>query len=254
MYIAHHPKHYKYFPENFDREELDSMFNRQKMTYKEIGMAYGGISTKAIIKIMDELGFPRRKNGELNKIRMKGIPKSQEHREKHKKLLAEYNPMGNLSKTPNAIIKWKTTRHKRDNFKWSDEQKKRMSNYWLKYFAYNPDFLKKRSLSLNVRPNFSERQLFNIIEELGLPYKYVGDFQFWIAGKNPDFINTSGQNKVIECWGSHWHTEKEANERELLFQMHGYKTLFITDIELENPQSVKDKIVEFDKKEVSIWH
>jgi len=246
MIVPHHPKHYKYFPEKFDRTELEAMFYRQKLSYKDIGLSYG-MSEKAITKIMDELGFPRRKVGELTSIRMKGVPKSQEHREKHRQLLKIYNPMGNKSKTPVAIAKWKATRQARDNFKWSDEQKKRSSRYWLNFYVNNPDCLIKRGLSLNIRPNLPEQMILGIINKLKLPYKYTGNFGFWIEGKNPDFVNTNGQKKIIECWGVHWHTEKELKQRDFLFRQYGYKTLFIWDYELKDLLSIEQKIVEFER-------
>jgi very-short-patch-repair endonuclease len=97
-----------------------------------------------------------------------------------------------------------------------------------------------------MRPNLPEQQILKIIEKLKLPYKYVGNFGFWIEGKNPDFVNINGQKKIIECWGVHWHTEKELKQRDFLFRQYGYKTLFIWDYELKDLSLVEQKILEFE--------
>lgn len=49
-----------------------------------------------------------------------------------------------------------------------------------------------------LKPNKPELVLITILNNL-FPneYKYVGDYQFWIDGKNPDFMNVNGQKKLI---------------------------------------------------------
>ena len=57
------------------------------------------------------------------------------------------------------------------------------------------------------------------------------------GGKNPDFINTNGEKKLIEYAGRYWHTGEEMDKRTELFAKYGFKTLIIWDNEfLKNPE------------------
>jgi hypothetical protein len=117
----------------------------------------------------------------------------------------------------------------------------------------NPEYSKMIWDAMNVSPNKSELKLQSILQELSLPYRFVGDGQVIINGKCPDFINTNGQKKLIELFGDYWHDieivghpiEKEIEERTTFFSQLGFKTLIILDSELTNIESVKIKILEF---------
>jgi len=86
------------------------------------------------------------------------------------------------------------------------------------------------------KPNKPEKFLTKLLQKL-IPneYKYVGDGEFILAGKCPDFVNINGQKKIIEMFGDYWHGEertgrtKEENEQERVscFAQYGYKTLII---------------------------
>lgn len=60
------------------------------------------------------------------------------------------------------------------------------------------------------KPNKAELLLDSWLQEdfLG-EWKYVGDGQVWIEGRNPDFINVNGIKAVIELFGSYWHELSE---------------------------------------------
>lgn len=121
--------------------------------------------------------------------------------------------------------------------KWLDEK-------WAEFFM-------KRC---EIKPNRKEIKLNNLLCSL-FPneYKYVGDGQFFLAGKCPDFININGQKKIIELFGDFWHSkeitgrdrEKEEQQRINLFAKYGYKTLIIWERELKNLEKVKQKIIDF---------
>lgn len=108
-----------------------------------------------------------------------------------------------------------------------------------------------------VFPNKSEIKLNDIIQKLKVPYKYVGNGEIWIAGKNPDFININGQKKIIELFGEPWHdknrsyfgklsyTQTEQGRKEI-FAQYGYDTLIIWSKELKNIEMIKQKILDFD--------
>lgn len=96
------------------------------------------------------------------------------------------------------------------------------------------------------KPNLKEKQLIKLFQKYNLPYRFVGDFSFIIAGKNPDFINCDGEKKVIELFGNYWHKPKEAINRIKLFSNYGFKTLIIWESELKDMNKVLEKVKKFD--------
>jgi hypothetical protein len=83
------------------------------------------------------------------------------------------------------------------------------------------------------RPSKCEMEIASIIKELNLPFKYVGDWSYWVGGKNPDFIATDGRKLIIEVgykeekdyrFGS-W--KKYAKNRTAQFKKFKYETKFI---------------------------
>jgi len=121
----------------------------------------------------------------------------------------------------------------------------------------DPEYLKRRQEFLHTSPNQSEQILRQIIKSLDLQYTYTGNGSFWIEGKNPDFVNTNGQKKIIELLGCYWHGCKQCysnpdkgndlDERVQLFKSFGYSTLDIWEHELKDIETVKCKILEFDR-------
>ena len=72
------------------------------------------------------------------------------------------------------------------------------------------------------------------------------------VNKNPDFINKN-KDKIIEAFGSYWHTKKarvyeetEAGRIEY-FKKYGFDTLIIWENELKNLDKVLEKIKNFDE-------
>jgi len=117
-------------------------------------------------------------------------------------------------------------------------------------------FQKPRKKSVYASPNKDEIKLNKIIQELKLPYKYVGDGKVWVEGKNPDFINTNGQKKIIELFGEPWHGKRDwvnvdynrtEQGRKEIFSKYGYDTLVIWCRELRDIETVKQRILEFEQ-------
>lgn len=79
-----------------------------------------------------------------------------------------------------------------------------------------------------------------IIDKYNLPYKFVGNGEFFIERKNPDFININGEKKAVEVY-YRGHKEKFRGnietwkrERQLIFNKYGWKLLFFDETQL-NP-------------------
>lgn len=113
--------------------------------------------------------------------------------------------------------------------------------------------LRKIIKARHARPNKPETKLIEIIDKNNLPFKYVGNGEAIIEGKNPDFIHTEGEKKVIELFGIYWHSPIYGRVRPTTtydavkkhYAENGYKSLIIWDTELINPEAVLSKIVRF---------
>lgn len=99
-----------------------------------------------------------------------------------------------------------------------------------------------------------ENILFDILNTITKNFEYVGNFSFWIHGRNPDFIDKENK-KIIEFFGSYWHSmelrndnisnEDHEKERINFFKKHDYKTLVIWENELKNIDNLKNKLFKF---------
>ena len=110
-------------------------------------------------------------------------------------------------------------------------------------------FIKAQRAGMKIYPNKPEKVLGKIISSLSKDYKYTGDGSFIIDGFNPDFINTNGQKKVIELFGTYWHKRPEVIKRDKRriksYKKYGYKTLIVWEYELKNIDNVIKKVSNF---------
>jgi very-short-patch-repair endonuclease len=109
--------------------------------------------------------------------------------------------------------------------------------------------LPKEWFTANMRRNKKsglEERVEAIINKNNLPYRFVGNGDFVIERKCPDFVNTNGKKIVVELY---WNRHKEQfkgggveawkTEREAIFAKYGYKTLFIEGSNVTNNQIVE---------------
>ena len=69
-----------------------------------------------------------------------------------------------------------------------------------------------------------------------------------IDGKIPDFVNVNNKNKVIEIFGTYWHSlPGKMSEKELKnhYKKNGYNCLVIWDTEFKDEIKLKEKIQNF---------
>ena len=94
-------------------------------------------------------------------------------------------------------------------------------------------------------PTSLEKRFLKIVEKNGLPYKYVGDGSFVIAGKNPDFININGDKIAIEVFAEFYKKMNGRNidvwrdERKQLFKEYGWDLLFFSQKEVTESYVLK---------------
>jgi len=115
----------------------------------------------------------------------------------------------------------------------------------------DPKFLKNYSNGMAKKPNKKELILIRLIQEKKFPFRYVGNFSYWVCGKNPDFISTSKNKKIIEMFGDYWHNKPEVVKKDKdklsVYSKEGFSTLIIWEKELNNLNNVSDKIKNFIK-------
>lgn len=141
----------------------------------------------------------------------------------HTKEAIELNRQKHLGKKHSEITK----------IKMSIVQTKRMSN---------PEEIKK-SLGHQGKSTL-EIKFEDIVNKLGLPYKFVGNGEIIIARKCPDFINSKGKKIAIEVFYRK-HKELFRNgleewkaERARIFTENGWKIIFFDETQV-NEQAVK---------------
>lgn len=110
--------------------------------------------------------------------------------------------------------------------------------------------------SLQLRPNKPEQKFIDLCKKYNLPYRYVGDGQFWLGypPRNPDFLNVNGEKTVVEIHGVYWHLLKPQKkdpdltrkivefEEQSHYSKYGFKSVVIWDDELDNTSLVLDKL------------
>ncbi len=112
-------------------------------------------------------------------------------------------------------------------------------------------FVAKYMKACRKKPNKKEQYLTELLKQL-FPneWKYVGDGEFVLGGKCPDFLNCNGQKKVIELFGDYWHSKNFAEKkgrhwespenRIEHFKKYGFVCLVLWENELEK----EDKLIE----------
>jgi hypothetical protein len=122
----------------------------------------------------------------------------------------------------------------------------------------NPEFLRRVQQWLKIKPNYPEKLLIKVLNDL-FPntYKYTGDFSFWVGRRNPDFTNDCNK-KIIEFFGEYYHGEKyrktigddksnEEHEIETIeyYKKYGYQCLIIWWKDLKDISILSNRIINF---------
>ena len=110
--------------------------------------------------------------------------------------------------------------------------------------------LQKRNITVQSKPNQLEIKLKVLLDYL-FPneYKYVGNGDFVLGGKCPDFVNVNGKKKIVELFGNYWHKQGSENSRINHFKKYGFDTLIIWEDELNNDtEKLKESILAFQRR------
>ena len=130
-----------------------------------------------------------------------------------------------------------------------DENTKRKLSIAKKGKQITEEHLKNILKGNNIKPNKAERQL-DVLLNYYLPneYRYVGNGDFILGGKCPDFLNVNGKKKLIELYGDYWHRNHNPQNRIAHFKKFGFDTLIIWGHELKNSLELIPKLLEFNER------
>jgi len=90
-----------------------------------------------------------------------------------------------------------------------------------------------------------EIKFASLVQERNLPYQFVGNGDFWLGRRNPDFVHLS-ELRLIEIWGEYYHKGQNPDDRAAYFQKFGYQTLVIWASELRKEEAVLERIQAFE--------
>ena len=90
------------------------------------------------------------------------------------------------------------------------------------------------------RPTSLEQEAINFFSKHNLPYKYTGDGSFIIGGKNPDFVNTNGEKKLIEIGNVFHHKGDYVKRRKEHFAKYGWQTYIFIGDELDEEKILNE--------------
>lgn len=122
----------------------------------------------------------------------------------------------------------------------------------IKQVWQDSEYVAKMMRARKVKPNNTELQ-FDAFLQNHLPgeYKYVGDGEFILGGKCPDWLNVNGQKKLIELFGDYWHKGENPQDKIDHYKKYGFDTLVIWASELQDKTKVLQTINDFNNKEVN---
>jgi len=111
----------------------------------------------------------------------------------------------------------------------------------------SPETLMRIRERSSANPNKLELRVQRWLDKLfPKEWKYVGDFQTFIGGKCPDFMNVNGQKKLIEVFGDYWHQDDDPQKRIDHFSEYGFETLVLWEGGINsNPKKAKEAIMDF---------
>lgn len=132
---------------------------------------------------------------------------------------------------------------------WTSSRRKKKSDDMFERWS-DTEFKNKQvrlvRLSCRIKPNKLELQINELLRRwCPNTFKYVGNGQFTLGGKCPDFVNVNGKKQVVEVYGDYWHKGEVPQERIDLFSSYGYQTLILWEHETEDLTALKIKVEEF---------
>jgi len=195
------------------------------------------------------------KCGRMNKGRVSGDETKKKITNSLKKLWNDDNYkqlMSDAHKGNKQTEETKKKIGKTSKERWKDSEYRKRAIKSMKDYLKDIDHKEKRVRilfkALKIKPNKTEIKLRDLLDEHHPEeWKFVGDGQFWLGGKNPDFMNVNGKKQIIELFGDYWHRGEDPQDRINHFSNFGFNTLVIWERELENMEKVRERIEDFSR-------
>jgi len=103
----------------------------------------------------------------------------------------------------------------------------------------DPEYAKK---CLHRRtPSGSEQTFIDQHKE----FRFVGNGQLVIGGKNPDFVSIINDHKLIEIWGEHYKIGRNPKDLIDFYKVRGYECLIIWAEELRHLEKIAVRVKKF---------
>ena len=83
-----------------------------------------------------------------------------------------------------------------------------------------------------------EIKSLGIIQKMGLPYKFVGNGEFFVGRKCPDFVNCNGEKIAVEVYYRRHKDmfsgglENWKKDRQKIFSEYGWKIIFFDETQV----------------------
>ncbi len=96
-------------------------------------------------------------------------------------------------------------------------------------------------------PSSLEEKFQKIADKYSLPYKYVGNGEFFIEKCNPDFINTNSEKIAIEVYARFYKEignrtiEDWKRKRAKVFNKYGWEIVYFDETEV-NEKNILEKL------------
>ena len=133
----------------------------------------------------------------------------------------------------------------------SEETKKKISKASLGRTPWNKGKKMPREIVRKILRRHDKSSLENKCEQLliklNMPYKFVGDGQFFIENKCPDFINTNGEKIAVEVYYRKHKDmfrnglENWKNKRKEIFNKYGWKIEFFDETQV-NEEEIRRRL------------
>lgn len=100
-------------------------------------------------------------------------------------------------------------------------------------------------------PTKPEKQFMTLCEKYNMPFKYVGDNQFFIGRKNPDFIHNGGKKICVEIFGRYYHSSLYGRKVSPIrtyvgtkehYKKYGWECIVIWDNEVNSEELVLSRL------------
>jgi len=119
--------------------------------------------------------------------------------------------------------------------------------------AFKERTLRRMLKGVRSRPTNPERAVQVILDQhFPGEWKYVGDGEVIIGGKNPDFVNVNGRKACLDVFGDWWHGEQRTGipneqavaERIAHFAGYGFRCVVLWEDETKSEDIVLRKLQE----------